>query len=751
VKLKKRIFSDWTAALILLLAFAGGAIALAHQLLWTRRMVDLLGASAGSAARVFGCFFLGLALGSFIGGHMAVRVKRPWRWLASAEVGVALLSIPMLMLPAWTAGIWPWLGPERFMGLSGSAIKTILSVLLILPPAAIMGLFIPLALRDWPTTSAGQREPGLWLYAINTAGAVFGLYLVTVWLLPVLPMRRVMTIVIVGNGLAALGCLLIDSLSGAVSMPSRRLPHWRQTIPKRTYLVMAFLSGLLVMAAEVVALLIIQLLAPLSFFAPAAVLASFIGLLALSALVVAARSHRSPINDEDMVRVLIAAGVLTACSPLIFHWLAPLTSFQAGSPSLVSFLVRLSLFTMLVIGPAIFAAGLWFPMIASACTGPAAAHARLSWGWLLAVNGIGGFIGTEVAYLLLLPWLGPYRSMGMIGFLYVLAAWIFLGESSRPITKRLLIASFPVLMGCLFYALPRLPVVHPRLMPAVLDQQHGREGSLVVLEHPAIGRAIMLQNQYVLGATRDREEAERMALLPLSLHARPERVAFIGLATGITAGGALTDARVQEVIAVEIARSVSAAAGKWFADYNRQLLTDPRARVVIEDGRTWLAAHQSEFDVIVSDLFLPWGPGEGRLYTREHFAAAHRALRHEGLFCLWLPMYQLNNDQFMVILHTLLQVFPEIDILLRSSSLTQPALGLVGWKNSRAPMPRDTDFVLGTARRDLVTAPVNTLDNLWIELDAGRQRILHGESAPYLTGARWTPWLEAFQARLVPR
>ena len=47
---------------LILLTFSGAA-ALGHQLLWTRRLTDLLGASAESSVRVFSCFFFGLGLG----------------------------------------------------------------------------------------------------------------------------------------------------------------------------------------------------------------------------------------------------------------------------------------------------------------------------------------------------------------------------------------------------------------------------------------------------------------------------------------------------------------------------------------------------------------------------------------------------------------------------------------------------------------------------------------------------------------
>ena len=90
----------------LILAFLSGCAALGHQLLWTRRLIDLLGASAESNVRVFGCFFLGLGLGSAVANYLVSRITRPWRLLARLEVGIVLFCLPLFFLPDWTAWIW---------------------------------------------------------------------------------------------------------------------------------------------------------------------------------------------------------------------------------------------------------------------------------------------------------------------------------------------------------------------------------------------------------------------------------------------------------------------------------------------------------------------------------------------------------------------------------------------------------------------------------------------------------------------
>ncbi|HMP74583.1 MAG TPA: hypothetical protein PKE55_15105, partial [Kiritimatiellia bacterium] len=359
---------------------------------------------------------------------------------------------------------------------------------------------------------------------------------------------------------------------------------------------------------------------------------------------------------------------------------------------------------------------------------------------------------------------------GALGVGYGVAGWALVPRGASGRLRGVVTGCLGVAGVLAVWVLPGLPTVHPRFVPYVVEQTHGREGSLAVVDDPVMGRALLLQNQYVLGSVAGTAAQERQAHLPLLLHAEPKRVGLIGLATGITAGGALIHSGVERVEVVEISRSVAEAAGRWFGEANRGVMVDERARIFIEDGRTWLAAHGEVFDVVISDLFLPWGPGEGRLYTVEHFRAAKRALQEGGLFCLWLPMYQLTEPQFMVILATFLEVFPVAEVFVRDEEAGAPALGLVGWRGGawreevserrqRMEAGRSGDglftgrvgvseLFVGRVERGRVQAPVNRLGNLWIEREASRVRVLQPESARYLAGAAWVGWLEGLRVEL---
>ncbi len=753
---------QWGGWPLLALALLSGATALGHQLLWTRRMIDLLGASAASYSRVFGVFFLGLACGAAVAALAQPRIRRPWRLLALMDVGTALLALPMLLLPAWSDGLWLRLGPEALEGWRGAGLRTVLSVLLVFPSATLMGFFVPVAIPAWPAARRGRGDWGVRLYAVNTLGAVAGILLTAGILIQHLGIFGAMLAVMAGNLAVAAGCLALDRrVPSPEPDAARSVARSRGRLDAR-WVWAAGASGFLVIGAEVGSLQMLQNLAPLSFHAPAAILATVILALALGAFAVEAWSlnHRATGRHAGIVAGL--AAVALAAVPILFVGLAGRMDLLVDGVSLFQFQRRLALFTAAVAGPAFLTAGLLFPVIAVL----AGADSGRRWGWLLAANGVGGLLGAEVTYRAVLPALGPHRALGALSLVYVLVGVFFLARR-HPVARWALAGLSAGLLAVFVFVHPRLPRVSSYLRPYVVAEYHGREGSLVIIEDDAHGRGMLLANQYLLGTTAARLIQERQAHIPLLVHPAPRRVAHIGVATGMTTGAALLHRDVEEITGIEISRTVADAAATWFATENRGVMTHPRVRLVIDDGRTWIAANRDRFDLVVSDLFLPWGPGDGRLYSREHFAAVRRALRPDGLFCQWLPMYQLTEEHFLSIAATMLEVFPTVEVVIgHPSSLTRPTLGLLAsrdeaWLWPSAPTSRDVDLAatgdplladptlldglyLGRLRRGEIAGAINTLDNLALELAASRTFITRPRSAPYLSGARWLEWKERF-------
>jgi spermidine synthase len=186
-----------------------------------------------------------------------------------------------------------------------------------------------------------------------------------------------------------------------------------------------------------------------------------------------------------------------------------------------------------------------------------------------------------------------------------------------------------------------------------------------------------LNNYYVLGGTASVGDERMGAHIPLLLHPAPRNAAFLGLGTGITASGALFHP-VQNITAIEMVPDVAAAARRYFADANAGLLDQSRTRLVLDDARNYLRGSVDKFDVIVGDLVVPWREGEGSLFTIEHFTAARQRLAPGGIFCVWLPFFQLSPREVEILARTFLTVFPQAMIWRGDFSPIEPAVALIG-------------------------------------------------------------------------
>ena len=299
------------------------------------------------------------------------------------------------------------------------------------------------------------------------------------------------------------------------------------------------------------------------------------------------------------------------------------------------------------------------------------------------MNGLGGLVGAEMVYRVILANLGVYLGVGLVGLLYLMLAigWFDVSREKMMQPKSLGLAAAFGAVALAFASLRLLPVVNPNIGLELLDIRFGREGNLAVVEHKDFGRGLLLSNQYLLGSTNVRYDQERQAHIPLLLHPEPKDVCFIGLATGITPSAALQHSTIERIDIAELSSMVVSAAGEFFEDYNAGVVASSKTRVAVEDGRTFVAAQRQAYDVIVGDLFLPWRPGVGRLYSIEHFRSVRNALRDQGVYCQWLPLYQFSESQLELVMNTFLQAFPEAHLIEGKFDLGAPVLGMVGFKD----------------------------------------------------------------------
>ena len=155
----------------------------------------------------------------------------------------------------------------------------------------------------------------------------------------------------------------------------------------------------------------------------------------------------------------------------------------------------------------------------------------------------------------------------------------------------------------------------------------------------------------------------------------------MGLGTGLTAGGAIPHSNVENIVAVELIPEVVDAV-RLLSDFNYNVADDPKVDIQIDDARHYLLANNGKFDVIISDLFVPWESETGYLYTVEHYEVALHRLKPDGLFCQWLPLYQLGEREFESIANSFASVFPHTTIWWGQLETTSPVVALIGSRSS---------------------------------------------------------------------
>ena len=128
----------------------------------------------------------------------------------------------------------------------------------------------------------------------------------------------------------------------------------------------------------------------------------------------------------------------------------------------------------------------------------------------------------------------------------------------------------------------------------------------------------------------------------------------------MTAGGALSFP-IERLDVAENCEPVIRAV-KLFADWDHQLLTDPRAHLWNEDARTVLKLESREYDVIITEPSNPWTVGVGSVFSREFYELAARRLKPGGIVAQWFHLYDMNDDILRLVLRTFSSVFPVMEV-----------------------------------------------------------------------------------------
>ncbi len=587
-------------------------------------------------------------------------------------------------------------------------LRVFVASIAVLPGAILVGATFPAVLRAASRPGRGIGPVASALYGLNTVGAVGG----ALWA----GFAGILDHGVVGAGRIAAGIAAgVGALAILFGRRVRRAPEPSETpsapVPVAPLVATAF-CGFVALGLEASGVRILVFFVEGFTASFAAMLAVFLAGLALGSLAVGpalSRLRRPGIGVGALLLLAgVAALVLSREIPFAEDWMRSVRRWAYAGREIVEAQrwAALAGSTFLFLLPALLL-GATFPLAIrwargeGAQGGPREDVGRVS-GRVALVNGIGAVLGPLAVLAVGRAGAqgeeagGPLLAWTALACLAAVAGAAICVLSLRARRARLVgVAALGVAAGfgipaALSSASPSALVSasHVLLDPAgrrdpgrrLLDVRADEVVTASVVEGE--GERDLYTDDFLAAATGASTPYMRLlGHLPALAAAKDDNALVIAFGTGTTAGAIAAHSGVRRLEIAEVSRAVLALA-PLFREANRDVLSDPRTVLRVDDGRDALLLHARDLDVITLEPLLPYTPAALPFYTREFYRLAKDRLAEGGVLCQWVPVHAMPLDLYVALVATFFDEFPDGSLwFFEQSSI------LLGRKGTAAPSP----------------------------------------------------------------
>ena len=655
---------------LVLIFFFSGASALIFESLWFRLAGLSLGNSVWSASLVLAAFMGGLALGNGLVAKLHRRILHPVRLYAALEFAIGIGGITvMLLLPRLPNLLGPALGNLTDMPLLLNAVRLSIGFGILVIPAVAMGATLPVLAqalsRQDPNFGANIGQ----LYGWNTLGAMLGAVSTELFLVPAFGILNSGLCALLFNLLAALIALRFSQTHESAPLPAPAMPDVPQVVSARSrrYVAVAFLSGALMLALEVVWFRFLLLTRDGTSLIFAVMLAVVLGGIAVGGLVAAHLFQR----DDRAYRWLRHVTAASAALVVLTYWGYDLFSVYRDQQDTTT-LAFIGFATFLML-PIAALSGVAFTMVNRAVKDDFGSSARTA-GMATLYNTLGAMFGSLGAGFILLPMAGMELSFFLLAATYFLAAFVVPPEdrTSRLPTlwgrgvvaaalACLLLFPFGLLQKTYFGAQVAMLPDH-----TLVTSHEGLVETLRYYRRDVFGEPKyyrLVTNGHSMSATTmaAKRYMKLYVYMPLAFKPDTRDALLISFGVGSTAK-ALTDSRgLRNIDVVDISEDILQLSTVVYPGADNPLL-DERVRVHVEDGRFFLNTTANRYDLITSEPPPPRIAGVVNLYSQEYFELIRTRLNTGGYASYWLPVHQLEPTDTLAIVKAFCNAFDDCSL-----------------------------------------------------------------------------------------
>ena len=633
---------------VFILFFLSGFCGLLYQVIWIRLAFASFGILTQILSVVISVFMLGLSLGAWAGGKWIRRVTGKTNisaifFYAAAElmIGIGAFVVPwlfssgeklLLPLEEMSSGIYLFLSATA-LGLS------------ILPWCILMGFTFPFMMAFVKNLDESNTTSFSFLYLANVLGAMFGTALTAVVLVELLGFSKTLCFAAICNFAIA----FISFMLGRRNPMQRVIPKTspdrstggRSSFPVKNPLIIflvLFTTGLTALAMEVVWTRAFTPVLNTTIYSFAMLLATYLFATWLGSLL-----YRRHFKKSKIFSTAILIGIC-----FVFSFLPVVLNDPR--------LHHTPIWVLLSIFPFCATLGYLTPKLIDKISSGYPNRA----GQAYAVNIVGGVLGPLFAAYFLIPAAGVRISLILLALPYLVFYLIYFKEDKVKAPMKLALGIIGLVLaltsGFISFSyedkrLYRRGVVLRDHTATVVGHVHGGWKILLI---NGIPNAILTHITKFMGH------------LPLAIRDhKPENALVICFGAGTTFRSLLSwDI---ESTAVELVPSVVNTFGYFYSDA-ADILKNPKAKIVIDDGRRFLKRTTEKFDVITLDPPSPVeAAGSSLLYSKEFYALAKTRLKPGGILQQWFPK-EGEKKILQAVARSLMDSFPHVRVYLSISN-----------------------------------------------------------------------------------
>ena len=696
---------------------ASGLAGLIYESVWAQYLKLFLGHAAYAQTLVLCIFMGGMALGAGLAARYTHKISHPLLAYAAIEAAIGVLGL--IFHGAFTRAVefhYVNLLPLATDPFASTAIKGLLGVGLIGPQAVLLGATFPLmtagVLRALPQSSGHNIAL---LYFANSAGAAVGVLASAFVLISWSGLPGTVFSAGLINTAVALGVWMIVRHGGLKTGIEGVHPSdaGRRSLAPWLLLAAAGVTGMASLIYEVVWIRMLSFVLGSSTHSFELMLSAFISGLALGSLAIRRRIDQIAEPYRVLAYVQIVMGIFALGSLWVysesFHWMASLMSGIARSEQgYTLFLVASHAICFVIMLPATFMAGMTLPLITDGLLRDG--HGERAVGAVYSANTLGSIAGVVFALHVAIPVTGLKVSLIMGAGIDIALGIALLALTSIGLARlRPAIATLAALGGVataswgvtldpykLNSGVYRYGRASLSADARILFYEDGKTAS-ISLYKTANGSRVLATNgkpdatlhRFSDAPSSDEVTTVLLAGLGLAFDPEARTAANIGLGSGVTTRMLLRNPGLTAVDTIEIEEKVVAAA-RLMRDEVDAVFTDRRSTIIVEDAKSFFAAHKARYDIIVTEPSNPWVSGVASLFTVEFYRRILDHLAERGVFVQWLQTYEIDDASIASVMRALGNAFSNYTIY----AAHDRDLLIVAWKSTEIREP--SAVVLGS-------------------------------------------------------